>query len=57
MPITSAPPRCLLAGSVLSEAIGERGIRIQWRAFELRRAIDCLQSGADDVAVTASRNA
>ncbi|MBA5776007.1 DsbA family oxidoreductase [Stappia sp. F7233] len=29
-------PYCLLAEQVLSEAIGERDIRISWRAFELR---------------------
>lgn len=29
-------PYCLLAESVLSEAIGERSIPILWRAFELR---------------------
>lgn len=29
-------PFCLLAESVLSEAIGDRDISIEWRAFELR---------------------
>ena len=29
-------PYCLLAEQVLSQAIGERDIRISWRAFELR---------------------
>lgn len=29
-------PFCLLAESVLSEAIGDRNIAIEWRAFELR---------------------
>lgn len=31
-------PYCLLAERVLSEAIGKRDIRINWRAFELRPA-------------------
>ena len=31
-------PYCLLAEQVLSDAIGDRDIRINWRAFELRRA-------------------
>lgn len=31
-------PYCLLAQRVLSEVIGERDIRIEWRAFELRPA-------------------